>query len=118
MNMAQDNLNAFSAHIKEEYDEQIEELADNLEISKNKALNMILSTGLSNWEAEIRIAQLESKIDLIIESFAEEENAKERMKEAMEEFHEKKSLDGSTKSVNEPTEAMQSIGITPDEWEG
>jgi len=107
-----------TAYVDEDYLKQIENLSDNLDITESKAANIILASGLSNWETEIKIVQLEAKLDLIIESFAEEEDAKERMKEAVREFNEKKSMDIPIDDTDEPTDAMKSIGITPDSWDG
>lgn len=106
----------FTSYIPQDRYDQIEELATNLDVSKSKAHNMILTAGLSNWETEIRIIQLEAKLDLIMESFAEEPAARERMKEAVEDFYEEKSMDLSTSDTQEPTDAMKSVGITPEEW--
>ncbi len=106
----------FTSYIPQDRYDQIEELATNLDISKSKAHNMILTAGLSNWETTIRIVQLEAKLDLIIENFALEPDARELMKEAVEDFYEEKSMDLSTSDTQEPTDAMKSIGFTPEEW--
>ena len=106
----------FKSYIPQDRYDQIEELATNLDISKSKAHNMILTAGLSNWETTIRIVQLEAKLDLIIENFALEPDARELMKEAVEDFYEEKSMDLSTSDTQEPTDAMKSIGFTPEEW--
>lgn len=110
-------MKKMTTYVPQQYYEQIEELANNLDISNSKAHTMILASGLSNWETEIRITQLEAKLDLVMENFALEDDAKERMEEAVIEFNEEKSTDISIDESGEPTDAMKSIGISPDTWE-
>lgn len=109
-----------SGYVSDELGEQIEAMAEHHDVPRNRIVEMLLKQGMSNWDARVRILQLEAKLDLMVESFAEEENAKERMEEVMEEALELPLPDGAVLDdvEGEPYQAFQSLGIRPDDWSG
>jgi hypothetical protein len=109
-----------SGYVSDELGEQIEAIAEHHDVPRNRIVEMLLQQGMSNWDARVRILQLEAKLDLIVDSFAEEENAKERMREQMDEALELPLPDGAVIDdiSGEPYAAFQSLGIRPDEWSG
>lgn len=109
-----------SGYVSDELGEQIEAIAEHHDVPRNRIVEMLLQQGMSNWDARVRILQLEAKLDLIVDSFAEEENAKERMREQMDEALELPLPDGAVIDdiADEPYAAFQSLGIRPDKWSG
>ncbi|MGQ4557387.1 hypothetical protein [Halobellus sp. GM3] len=109
-----------SGYVSEELGKQIEEMADHHDVPRNRIVEMLLQQGMSNWDARVRILQLEAKLDLLVEGFAEEENAKIKMQEAMDDALELPLPDGAVIDdvAGEPYQAFQSLGIRPDDWSG
>lgn len=109
-----------SGYVSDELGEQIEAIAEHHNVPRNRIVEMLLQQGMSNWDARVRILQLEAKLDLIVDSFAEEENAKERMQAQMDEALELPLPDGAVIDdiADEPYAAFQSLGIRPDDWSG
>ncbi|KZX46235.1 MULTISPECIES: hypothetical protein [unclassified Haloarcula] len=109
-----------SGYVSDELGSQIEAIADHHNVARNRVVEMLLQQGMSNWDTRVRILQLEAKLDLIVDNFAEEENAKDRMQEQMSEALELPLPDGAVIDdiAEEPYAAFQSLGIRPDEWSG
>ena len=109
-----------SGYIDDELYDLIEALAEHHDIPKSRAHELLLREGVQARNHRLRLVQLEAKLDLIIDAFAEEENAKENIKQQMQDAMQLPIPDGTTgvDLVDEPFPAFQSLGIRPDEWSG
>jgi hypothetical protein len=108
-----------SAYVPQDCKQRIERVADKHNISESKAAVMLIQQGFSDWETRIRLVQIEAKLDLLVENFAEEETAKKHVQEAVESLFDQEVDDNviGDEPPSEPIEPFQSSDILPDEWE-
>lgn len=109
-----------SGYVDDELAGLLEDIADHHDIPKTRALELLLREGVQAREHRLRLVQLEAKLDLLLESFAEEENAKTAVEDQVSEAMQTAVPQGTTgvDLVEEPHPAFQSLGIRPDDWQG
>lgn len=107
-----------SGYVDDELNSLIDAMAEHHDISRSRVIELLLREGVNARETRLRLVQMEAKLDLMVESFAEQDSAKERIQEQMAEAIDTPTPDGTTGTdlVDEPLPAFQSIGIRPDEW--
>ncbi|WP_277543711.1 hypothetical protein [Haloarcula laminariae] len=108
-----------SGYVDDELDDLIEAMSDHHGISRSRVIELLLREGANARETRLRIVQLEAKLDLIVESFAEQDAAKDKVREQMTELIDLPTPDGTTGTdlVEAPVPEFQSLGIRPDEWD-
>jgi hypothetical protein len=109
-----------SGYVDDELAELISAMADHHNVPEARIVELLLREGVHSRDIRLRILQVEAKLDLIVDGFAEEENAKELMREQVPTALGLPLPDGTTgiDLVDEPFPAFQSLGIRPDEWSG
>lgn len=109
-----------SGYVDDDLAELIEDIAEHHDIPRNRVHEILLREGVQAREMRLRMVQLEAKLDLILESFAEEENAKDAIDEQIGKAMALPIPEGTTgvDLADEPYPAFQSMGIRPDDWEG
>ena len=107
-----------TGYFSSELHEEIKTFADHHDISKSKALSILVGRGLGSWESTVRQIRLEAKLDVLIEAFAEQKLAKEKIKERFENEPTAVLADGEiVELADEPNPLFNSNVIQPDEWE-
>lgn len=109
-----------SGYVEDELGDLISAMAEFHNVPEARIVELLLREGAHSRDLRLRILQVETKLDLILDSFAEEENAKELMREQVPAALGVPLPDGTTgvDLVDEPFPAFQSTGIRPDEWSG
>lgn len=110
--------NRITGYLKPKLREEIEAFADHHDISRSKAVSILLGRGLGSWESTVRQIRIEAKLDVLIEAFAERDLAEEKIKERFENEPVAVLSDGEIVELSdEPNPLFNSDVIQPEEWE-
>lgn len=109
-----------SGYVDDETAEYIDAIAEHYGLAKTKVMALLIREGIQARTHRIRLEQLNAKLDVLMEGYAAEDEAREAIRDQWQSAADV-DLPGSvfaSGSVKEPFPAFQSPGLQPEEWSG
>jgi predicted transcriptional regulator len=72
-------------YVDDDFAEDLEELADKLDMSRSKLVGELVRDGLAARNQKLALAQTQAKLDVLLEGFGEAENASDRVEDYLRE---------------------------------
>lgn len=112
-------MGRISTLVDDDFADTIDSLADHHDTTRSEMIRILLNRGLDNLETEIRLIRIEAKLDTLLESFSEDDTARDMIAERFTDNRIETLLNGKEIDLHsEPHPHMQTDGIQPEEWEG